>query len=163
MIHLEGDDLKASYRCMCGKDNARKLSLIEMINRLTGLHHNALAWHTALAVCAKDDSTIVGSWMQMSEAFSSLPLDPKDQDAWHFWHLLSECTKDDESGRKLMSFLGETQNEMSQAFENIWPVVNTLESGLKRYTSAATISSTIVPSEGDPRIQNIDQDLYVVQ
>ena len=130
---------KQMYGMMCGASESVKPTLLNMRKVLIGPHNNALAWHTALAVCAPEDPTIVGSWMKMSETFSSLRFDPKDQDAWRFWHLLRECVKDDASGQELLSCLAETKHEMASAFADAWSIVDALYDGDARYERAAYI------------------------
>ena len=134
------------YMALYRGSRSRVRPVLQALKRvLTGRHNNALAWHTALAVCAPEDPTIAGSWMQMSETFSALRLEPKDQDAWRFWHLLRECTKDDASGRDLLAFLAEAQNEMSQAFADGWSIVDALHEGDERYRCAAKAHSRTMP------------------
>ena len=121
---------------MCSVNTHANFTLLDMRSILRGFHNNALAWHTALAVCDLKDPTMVGSWMKMSQTFSALDLDPKNQDAWKFWHLLSDCTKDDESGRNLLLCLAETQHEMASAFADGWGIVDALYDGNARYEQA---------------------------
>ena len=128
---------------MCGADSHVKPTLCEMAPILSGPHNNPLAWHTALAVCAPEDPNAVGSWMQMSETFSSLRLDPKNQDAWQFWHLLRVCVKNDASGQELLSCLAETKHEMSSAFADGWTIVDALYEGDARYIQAAKLQESI--------------------
>ena len=127
------------YDYLCGANAQKEASFLGMRNILKGPHNNALAWHTALAVCDLKDPTIVGSWMKMSPTFSALRLDPKDQDAWRFWHLLSECTKGDGSGQELLAFLGEDKKDMASAFADGWSIVDALYEGDERYEQAACI------------------------
>ena len=130
------------YEFMCGINLNTKPTLHSLKNSLKGPHHNSLAWHTALAVCAPEDPTIAGNWMKMSETFSSLRLEPKDPDAWQFWHFLRECVKDDASGQELLSCLSETQNEMASAFANGWSIVDALYESDMRYAQAAKMHCT---------------------
>ena len=127
------------YELMCGTYSDVKPTLVEMRRVLTGPHHNALAWHTALAVCAPEDPTLVGSWMQMLGTFSSLAFYPTNPEAWQFWHLLHECVKDDASGQELLSCLAETKHEMASAFTDAWTIVDALYQGSARYTEASRI------------------------
>ena len=139
-LHACSDnDTLIMYRNMCGYDLDTKPTLQSLQHSLKGSHNNALAWHTALAVCAPEDPTIVGSWMKMSETFSALCLDPSDQNAWQFWHLLRECVKDDMSGRNLLSCLAETKHEMASAFANGWSIVDALYEDDERYIQASLL------------------------
>lgn len=130
-------ELELSYFNMCGLFAKHKPPLLGMIDQLKDKHHNLLAYTAALKHCDAQDPTSIGSWMQMSDTFSSLDLDLSDQDAWRFWHLLRECTKDNESGQELIDALAQTQCAMHQAFENLWPIVDALEEGHERYVRAA--------------------------
>ena len=133
-------DPSQMYKEMCGANELSEMikpTLMNMRSIFTGFHNNALAWHTALAVCAKDDPTIVGSWLKMLEPFSTLRLDPKDPNAWKFWHSLSECCTSEASGRNLILFLSQRQQEMSQAFNKNWSMVETLFEGVERCERAA--------------------------
>lgn len=125
------------YTQMCGADFFEQPTLLEMQSILTGLHNNALAWHTALAVCDLKDPTMVGSWMQMLETFASLNLDPKNTESWLFWHLLFDNTKDDASGRNLMVALSEAKPPMSKAFNEGWSIVDAIFEGNARYAQAS--------------------------
>ena len=125
------------YERMCGINLDTRPTLKSLKNSLHGTHNNALAWHTALAVCDLKDPTIVGSWMKMSETFSALPLEPKDQNSWRFWHSLSTCCANDASGQELLTFLAEAKREMFQAFDSSWCLINTLYEGDFRYVQAS--------------------------
>ena len=130
------------YASMCGLDPLTKAGFLEMRSIFTGPHNNPLAWHTALAVCDLKDPSIAGNWMKMSETFLSLRLEPKDQDAWKFWHSLVTCTASDTSGRALMVALSEKKSPMSQAFNKNWSIVSVLYEGKERYERAANVFIT---------------------
>lgn len=130
------ENVASMYARMCGANTNVKPTLLEMRNILKGPHHNALAWHAALAVCGLEDP------MQMLDTFSALTLDPTKPAAWKFWHLLCECTKDNASGQELMVSLTPTQMEMHQEFERIWSIVDALEEDDARYEQAAQMCSS---------------------
>ena len=142
--HIDDEKKTCHYELMCSGLYAIKPSLSELPSILKGVHNNALAWHTAIEVCAPRDPTIAGNWMKMLETFSSLRLEPKDQDAWKFWHSLSECVKYDASGQELLLCLSETQNEMASAFANGWSIVDALYEDHDRYEQAASIFNTSI-------------------
>ena len=139
---LSVKDPTKMYKMMCGMNARVQPTLMSMRHILIGQHNNALAWHTALAVCAPQDPTIAGNWIKMLPAFSALDLDPKNLDSWKFWHLLRECVKDDASGRNLLSCLAETKHEMASAFSNVWSIVNALEEGDARFMRASQLYHT---------------------
>ena len=130
------------YRTLCCDhlDAGYDLSAMQYI--LTGPHHHALAWRVTIEEYVKNGSALNGKWMQMLETFSTLRLDPQDQDSWHFWHHLSMCCADDMSGRNLLSCLAETKHEMASAFADGWGIVDSLYEGHERYAHAARMYNT---------------------
>ena len=131
------------YELMCGANTDVKPTLLELRSVLMGPHNNALAWHTALAVCDLKDPTMVGSWMKMLPAFSMLRLDTTEPDSWQFWHLLCDSTKDNASGRKLMVALSKAKPPMSQAYADAWSSIDALFEGNTRYAQASKTHASI--------------------
>lgn len=130
-------ELEESYLKMAGWHTNLESSLLDMRRILTGSHANALAWAVALTVCTPPKHPNGEHWIKMLDTFSSLTLETKDQDAWRFWHLLCDSTKDDASGRTLMVELSKAKPSMSKAFSDEWSLIDTIEEGDLRYTLAA--------------------------
>lgn len=113
------------------------MPLLEMKRVFSGPHDNLTAWTVALETYLFNNSCgPEKDWMEMFPTFSALNLDLDDPNSWKFWHLLSTCCASDASGRNLLVTLSEEKPPMSQAFTDVWSIVDTLAEGDARYEHA---------------------------
>ena len=149
-----------AYYTMCGYLVDHPPTLLATRNILTGPHNNVQAWYCAISLTDPTEKRIGGSWMKMLETFSSLHLDPKDQNAWKFWHLLCSSTKGSDSGQDLIAALAETQFAMHQAFNERWSAINALADGDERFMLAARQSTSQI--DYNPLSLPFSSDAYTV-